>query len=79
MTPHYFHYNNFTQNPNTDAIMPLIRSTTESIEKQIQEAAMDTQTERMKEFQTFNSQLGILVSRLYFMYKNWPQICFQLY
>ena len=57
LTPQYFHYHNFPQNPNTDSISPLIRSTSEYIEEQIQEAAQDIQTDRMKEFQAFKSQL----------------------
>ena len=40
----YFHFHNFSQNPNTDSISPMIKSTSESIETQIQEAAKDTQT-----------------------------------
>ena len=68
LTPQYFHYHNFTQNPNSDSAIPIIKSTSESIEEQIQEAAQDTDTELMKEFQTFKSQLGALASRLDFMY-----------
>ena len=48
----------------------MIKSTSESIETQIQEAAKDTQTEKMKEFQAFKTQLGVLASRLDFMYKQ---------
>ena len=57
-------------NPNTDSIIPLIKSKSESIEQQIQEAALDANTDRMKEFQTFESQLGTLASRLDIMYKT---------
>ena len=48
----------------------MIKSTSESIETQIQKAAKDTPTEKMVEFQAFKSQLGVLASRLDFMYKQ---------
>ena len=66
----YFHFHNFSQNPNTDSISPMIKSTSESIETQIQEAAKDTQTEKLKEFQAFKTELRVLASRLDFMYKQ---------
>ena len=57
LRPLYFHYHNFNMNPNTDSIMPLIRSTKESIEQQIQEAALDAKTDRMKESKASNLSL----------------------
>ena len=48
----------------------MIKSTSESIETQIQEAAKDTQTEKLKEFQAFKTQLGVLASRHDLMYKQ---------
>ena len=35
LTPQYFYFHNYSQNPNTDTISPLIKSTSESIENQI--------------------------------------------
>ena len=32
LTPQYFHFHNFSQNPNIDTISPMIKSTSESIE-----------------------------------------------
>ena len=48
----------------------MIKSTSESIETQIQEAAKETQTEKLKEFQAFKNQLGVLASRLDLVYKQ---------
>ena len=70
LSPQTFHYHNFTMTPNTDSIMPMIKSTDDSIEQQINEAILDSKVDRMKEFQTFKSQLGTLASRLNFMYQT---------
>ena len=70
LTPQYFYFHNYSQNPNTDTISPLIRSTSESIENQIQEAVRDTHTEKIREFQAFKTQLGELASRLDLVYKQ---------
>ena len=48
----------------------MIKSTSESIETQIKEATEDTQTEKLKEFQAFKTQLGVLASRLDLVYKQ---------
>ena len=48
----------------------MIKSTSESIETQIQEAAKDNQTEKLRKSQAFNTQLGVLASRLDLMYKQ---------
>ena len=69
-SPQTFHYHNFTMNPNNDSIMPIIKSTSNSIEEQIEDAVLDSKIDRMKEFKTFTSQLGILASILDVMYKN---------
>ena len=69
-SPQTFHYHNFTMNPNNDSIMPIIKSTRNSIEEQIEDAVLDSKLDRMKEFKTFKSQLGTLASNLDVMYKT---------
>ena len=69
LSPQTFHYHNFTMNPNNDSIMPIIKSITNLIEEQINEAILDSKVDRMKEFQTFQRKLGTLASNLDFMYK----------
>merc|ERR1712240_509240 len=39
-SPQTFYYHNFSMNPNTDSILPIIKNTENSIEKQIQETSM---------------------------------------
>ena len=68
-SPQTFHYHNFTMTPNTDSIMPIIKSTSDSIEDQINEAVLDSKIDKMKEFKTFKEKLGVLASDLDFMYK----------
>ena len=68
-SPQSFHYHNFTMNPNTDSIMPIIKNTKDSIEDQIKDAVLDSKIDRMKEFKTFKEKLGVLASNLDFMYK----------
>ena len=68
-SPQSFHYHNFTMNPNTDSIMPIIKNTKDSIEDQIKDALLDSQVDRMNEFKTFKEKLGVLASNLDFMYK----------
>ena len=50
--------------------MPIIKSTRNSIEEQIEDAVLDSKLDRMKEFKTFKSQLGTLASNLDIMYKT---------
>ena len=68
-SPQSFHYHNFTMNPNTDSIMPIIKNTEDSIEEQIKDAELNSKMEKMKEFKTFKEKLGVLASNLDFMYK----------
>ena len=49
-SPQTFHYHNFIMTPNTDSIMPIIKSTSDSIEDQINEAVLDSKIDKMKEF-----------------------------
>ena len=58
-SPQSFYYNNFTINPNTDSIMPIIKNTKDSIEEQIKDAVLDSKIDRMKEFKTFKEKLGV--------------------
>merc|ERR1712240_454092 len=68
-SPQGFHYHNFTMNPNTDSIMPIIKNTESSIEDQINDALSEFQIDKMNEFKTFKEKLGVLASNLDFMYK----------
>ena len=63
LSPQTLHYHNFTMTPNTDSIIPIIKSTNDSIEQHIQDAILDSKGDKMQEFLTFKSQLGTLTSR----------------
>ena len=56
-SPQTFHYHNFTMTPNTDSIMPIIKSTPYSIEEQINEAVLDSKIDKMKEIKTLKKNL----------------------
>ena len=49
-SPQTFHYHNFTMTPNTDSIIPMIKSRTDSIEEKINEAVLESKVDKMKEF-----------------------------
>ena len=49
--PYNFYYHNFSINPNSDSILPIIKKTEDLIENQIQEASMDSEIDIMNEFQ----------------------------
>ena len=53
LSPQTFHYHNFTMTPSTDSILPIMRSTTESIEQQINDAIIDSKEDKIDNFQTF--------------------------
>ena len=52
-----FHYHNFTQTLNTDSIMPIIKSTSDLIEDQINEAVLESKIDKIKEFKTLKKNL----------------------
>ena len=41
LCPQSFHYHNFTMKPSNDSILPMMKSTSDSIEQQIKNAVVD--------------------------------------